>query len=161
MNYNWLFFMKNLLSLSVFLIITLGISAIVGYAIAPNINTWYAQLNHPIFAPPNWVFAPVWTLLYIMIAISGWIIYEKNAFTGESLLIWTIQLFLNFVWSFLFFNFHMLLVSLIEMTILLVFIVLNIRYFYQKSKLSGWLLMPYFCWVCFAWILNLMYWILN
>ena len=114
------------------------------------IPTWYATLNKPILSPPNWVFAPVWTTLYILMGISLYLVWKKKIPT-----IFWIQLVLNAAWSIIFFGWHNPLLALVDIVALWIAIVLTIKSFYKISKLSAYLLYPYLAWVSFAAILNL------
>src|SRR5664279_885920 len=98
------------------LIITVGVGAIAGFATASNISGWYAALSKPSFNPPNWIFGPVWTLLYILMGIALYLIWKQPSSFNKSnaLRLFFIQLFLNFCWSFLFFYFHQIGLALIE-----------------------------------------------
>jgi tryptophan-rich sensory protein len=138
------------------LLITLGVGFVSGFATASSIGDWYAQLNKPSFNPPNWIFAPVWTLLYIMMGISLSMIWTKppSLYKSNALWLFFIQLFLNFCWSFLFFNFHKIGLALVDISLLWIFIVLTIIAFSKLDKIVAWLLVPYICWVSFATILN-------
>lgn len=125
--------------------------------------TWYATLNKPSFSPPNWVFAPVWTTLYILMGISLYLVLSAKG-KGESqkaIQIFGIQLTLNFLWSIIFFGWHSPLLALVDIVALWIAIVLTIKSFYKINKLAGNLLTPYLLWVSFATILNLMIVLLN
>lgn len=141
---------------------------LVGIAATPftlsAIPTWYASLNKPIFSPPNWIFGPVWTLLYFLMGISVFLIWKKsikNKKIKNALLYFGIQLFLNFLWSLLFFGLHNPLLGLIDIFFLLCSIVLTISTFFKISKVASYLLVPYLLWVSFATILNLALFALN
>ncbi|WP_432773815.1 TspO/MBR family protein [Francisella salimarina] len=133
----------------------------VGALTSTNIPTWFVKLEHPFFAPPNWLFAPVWTVLYIMIAVSGWIVFKQKPLREKNFIIYVIQLGLNFLWSFIFFCWQNIDLALIEMSILWVLIAWNLKVFLDINKIAGYLLIPYLLWVGFAWILNLNYAMLN
>lgn len=152
---------KDYISLTFFIIVILGIGMCVGALTSTNIPTWFVKLEHPFFAPPNWLFAPVWTVLYIMIAASGWIVFKQKALREKNFIIYAIQLGLNFLWSFIFFCWQNIDLALIEMSILWVLIAWNLKVFLDINKIAGYLLIPYLLWVGFAWILNLNYAMLN
>ncbi|WP_150463981.1 TspO/MBR family protein [Francisella sp. XLW-1] len=152
---------KDYISLTFFIIVILGTGMCVGALISTNIPTWFVKLEHPFFAPPNWLFAPVWTVLYIMIVVSGWIVFKQKALREKNFIIYAIQLGLNFLWSFIFFCWHNIDLALIEMSILWVLIAWNLKVFLDINKIAGYLLIPYLLWVGFAWILNLNYAMLN
>ncbi|MGB3345786.1 MAG: TspO/MBR family protein [Candidatus Humimicrobiia bacterium] len=129
-----------------------------------SISTWYAQLEKPTFNPPNWVFAPVWTLLFLLMGISLYLIVSKgveNKKVKTALSIFVIQLTLNMLWSFLFFGLQSLLYAFIEIIILGLAILLTIISFYKISKTAAYLLLPYVLWVSFAAVLNFSILILN
>ncbi|GMN88784.1 TspO/MBR family protein [Francisella sciaenopsi] len=152
---------KDYISLGIFIIAILGTGIITGALTSANILTWFANLEHPFFVPPNWIFAPVWTILYIMIAISGWLVFKQKALRQKVFIIYAIQLGLNFLWNFLFFCWQNISLAFLEMSILWIFITLNLKIFMDINKVAGYLLIPYFLWVGFAWILNLNYAMLN
>lgn len=126
----------------------------------PNIPLWYSTLQKPTFSPPNWLFAPVWTTLFILMGISLYLILQKKN-NNKATFIFTIQLILNIAWSFSFFELQNPLYGLINIFLLLVFIILTITNFYKINKISAYLLLPYLAWVCFATILNFSLYRLN
>ncbi|MBS1668086.1 MAG: tryptophan-rich sensory protein [Bacteroidetes bacterium] len=144
--------MKLMLSI----LMTLAVGAIAGFATASNIDTWYALLKKPFFNPPNWVFAPVWTLLYLLMGIAFYLIWKQPKSKPRNMAIrfFFFQLFLNFLWSFLFFEFHHIALALFDIIILWVMILLTIILFSRLNKPAGWMLIPYLCWVGFATLLN-------
>jgi tryptophan-rich sensory protein len=124
---------------------------------APSIPTWYATLGKPDFTPPNWVFAPVWTTLFVLMGVSAYLVWNKgleNKNVKMALLIFSIQLALNMLWSFLFFGLKSPLYAFFEILILWLVIMLTIVNFSRISKTASWLLIPYIIWVSFAAILN-------
>ena len=128
------------------------------------IPTWYATLNKPSFSPPNWLFGPVWTLLYALIGISFALIWAqgwKKKKIQKAGKIFFIQLGLNFLWSVLFFGLHSPLLGLINIILLWSFIVFTIQKFYPLSKPAAYLLIPYLLWVSFATLLNTAIFLLN
>jgi len=145
------------------LVITLSVGGIAGFATANAIGGWYATLIKPSFNPPNGIFAPVWTLLYIMMGIALYLIWKQPASKERNiaLLFFAIQLFLNFWWSILFFNYHELGWAFVEIIAMWVFIIITIFSFAPLSKTAAWLLVPYVSWVSFASILNYAIWRLN
>ncbi|MFA5318436.1 MAG: TspO/MBR family protein [Patescibacteria group bacterium] len=140
------------------------IAAILGsLATTPNIQGWYSGINKPSFNPPNWIFGPVWTILFVLMGISLYLIWaEKTKINKTSAyLFFYLQLVFNVVWSVLFFGLHNPLYAFVEIIFLWIFILLNIIFFYKINKLAGWLLLPYILWVSFAAFLNYNIWILN
>ncbi len=125
---------------------------------------WYATLAKPAFSPPNWIFAPVWTTLFVLMGISMYIIWNKglqNRDVKISLFIFGIQLVLNVLWSFLFFGLRSPFYAFVEIIILWVAIAFTIQNFLKISRTAGLLLVPYILWVSFAAILNFLIWNLN
>jgi benzodiazapine receptor len=128
------------------------------------ISTWYANLHKPSIAPPNWVFAPVWTTLYLLMGISLFMIWNSGldkSSVRRSLLVFSIQLALNVLWSYLFFGLRSPLLGLIGIVALWFTIVLTIVFFFRVSKVAGVLLIPYLAWVSLAGYLNYLIFILN
>lgn len=150
------------------LLISILVCLIIGFtgslATTPAIPTWYQTLNKPLFSPPNWIFAPVWTTLYILMGVSLYLIWKKgfkNKKNKIAIQFFLIQLGLNLMWSFLFFGFQNPLLAFFEIIILWGAILLTIVKFYKISKVSAYLLLPYILWVSFASFLNLFIVILN
>lgn len=128
------------------------------------IPTWYAALNKPFFSPPNWVFGPVWTTLYILMGISAYLIWQKGwqkKSIRSALSLFGIQLFLNALWSILFFGLRSPLLGLAGILPLWLSIALCIKEFYPIDRKAAYLLIPYILWVSFATLLNLFIWMLN
>lgn len=155
--------MKHYLSLVPFLALVFAISFISSQVTMAQVvpGGWHDLLNKPAWNPPNWLFAPVWTTLYVMIAISGWRVWRAlPGTTGMKILSTTmlpywLQLTLNFAWSFIFFGAHALTASAVEIIALLVMIALNIREFIKWDRLAAYLLVPYVLWVAYASSLNI------
>lgn len=129
-----------------------------------SVNGWYMTLNKPSFNPPNWVFAPVWSALYIMMGVSaGWVwakgFHHKWVKTG--LYHFGFQLLLNGLWSIVFFGLKQPLLALLIIITLLIVLGLTIKWFNVVSKIAAYLLIPYFLWLCFATALNFKIWELN
>lgn len=150
-------------ALIAFMVLCLIISASGGAVTATSVNDWYAGLNKPFFNPPNWLFAPVWTVIYFMIAFSGWRVWLTNGFAKTKLAfgIYGAQLTLNLAWSFLFFGAQSPLLGLIDIIALLVLIVINTIIFFRLDRLAGILLLPYVAWIGYATLLNAAIWTLN
>lgn len=124
---------------------------------------WYEGLAKPRWRPPNWLFGPVWAVLYAMIAVAGWLVWREAGFAGAALplTVFAVQLVLNAIWSYLFFGLRNLGLALAEMGTLWLSIVAMIVTFAPISGLAATLLVPYLLWVSFAWVLNLAIWRLN
>ena len=130
----------------------------------PAIPTWYATLIKPSFAPPNWVFFPVWTTLFIMMGISLFLIWQKGLENGQvkiAISIFGVQLILNVLWSAAFFGLKSPLAGLIVISILWIFILFTILDFMKVSRTAALLLIPYILWVSFAAVINFFIWRLN
>ena len=151
---------QNIPLLALCLIVCLGIGSLGGIATASSVNTWYQTLNKPFFNPPNWLFAPVWTVLYLTIGFSLYLALESKA-EKKALIYFSIQLALNFLWSILFFGLKSPSLALAGILALWLFIFLTIKEFSKKSKLAGKILIPYLLWVSFAALLNLSIVLLN
>jgi len=150
--------MNRLLSLLLFLVLVVGGGLAIGVLTAPG--EWFAGLAKPAFNPPNWLFAPVWTVLYVLIAATGWRTFERDR-GGRPMRLWWGQLALNFLWSPTFFAAHRvglaLLVILLLFAVILAFMIVS----WGKDRVAGWLFAPYAAWVAFAFVLNGAIWLLN
>ncbi len=142
---------RNLLSLAAFLILVVGGGLTIGLFTLPG--EWYAGLAKPVFNPPNWIFGPVWTILYLMIAVAGWRIYEANH-SSAAMKLWWAALVLNFVWSPSFFGAQQLGLALAIILSLLVVILAFILTSQKIDKPASLLFVPYAAWVGFASLLN-------
>jgi translocator protein len=153
--------MKNSIALLVCLLLPLVVGGISGYFTAQNIPTWYVHLNKPFFNPPNYLFAPVWTTLYILMGLSFFLILKQKNVNKKLVYIFFIQLTLNFAWSFIFFHFHALGLAFIEIILMWISILTMIISFYKVNKVAGLMNVPYLLWVSFASILNFSIYMLN
>ena len=153
----------NIVKLLVSIILPLSIGAIAGIFTASAIPEWYSTLNQPSFNPPNWIFGPVWTRLYLIMGISFFLIWklEPGKERNQAIVIFWVQLLLNFGWSFCFFYFNMIGLALIEIVVLWSTIVLMLARFYKLKPLAAYLNIPYLLWVTFATVLNAAYLYLN
>lgn len=146
------------------LLIPLSFGAIGGLITIKSVNTWYPGLQKPSFNPPNWLFGPVWSALFIVIGISAYLIWSKRKqiiHFPRTIAIYFIQLILNLCWSYLFFYHHLIGASLIEIIALLAAILVNGIVFYKIDKTAGLLFIPYFLWVSFATLLTYHIYALN
>lgn len=123
-----------------------------------SVSTWYVTLNKPVFNPPSWIFAPVWTILYILMGISLYLVWGKKK--ADLKWFW-VQLTLNSLWSIVFFGLKNPTLALFEIFLLWIAIYMTIRSFWRHNRTSSLLLFPYFAWVSFATILNLAIVLLN
>ena len=156
--------MTKSIKLIIALLIPLFIGGVAGFFTSSAIKGWYSQIIKPVFNPPNWIFGPMWTLLYILMGIACYLIWVNDAdskIKNNALRIYGIQLFFNFLWSFLFFYFHNPALALVDIILMVISISLTIIYFNKISKLAAWLLIPYLLWVMFATALNFEIWRLN
>ncbi|MFC3562677.1 TspO/MBR family protein [Pedobacter jamesrossensis] len=146
------------------ILITLSIGALAAWGTSESVQTWYPTLNKPSFNPPNWLFAPVWTSLYILIGIAAYLVWvrrDKIVHFPRTFAIYFIQLILNLAWSFIFFYLHEVGFALAEIILLLIVIIVNATMFYKINKLAGLIFIPYILWVSFASFLNYNIFILN
>ncbi len=155
---------KKILAIIFWIALCLAVGGLSSVFTSSQIDTWYYLLNKPIFNPPNWLFAPVWTVLYILMGISAFLVCasgctKDNVKKATSLFLF--QLTLNFIWSFVFFEMHDLWFAFAEIIALVLAIIWTILFFYKLSKPAAYLLIPYLTWVVFASILNLSIAILN
>lgn len=144
------------------------LAGLIGFlATAQAISTWYVSLNRPNFAPPNWLFAPVWILLFILMGIAFYLIWAKTVKKEEKKLqdrairLFLIQLVFNTLWSIIFFGQQLLFLAFLEIIMLWILILLTILQFKKLNQLSAYLMIPYLLWVSFAGILNLAFALLN
>lgn len=135
------------------------LAALIGSAFQPS--DWYAALRKPPLTPPNWIFGPVWSFLYLCIAVAGWLVWRARRDATTPLALWASQLVLNGLWSLLFFGLHRPGLALLELAILLALVVATTAAFFRVRSLAGALLVPYVLWVGFAIYLNAGIWYLN
>jgi len=131
---------------------------------AESVRTWYVGLTKPSFSPPNWLFAPVWIVLYASMGISLYIVWEKSNSLEVPAVVFIaffLQLLLNVLWSFVFFGLRSPLWGFVEIAVLWVAILLTMILFWRISQTAGALLLPYFVWVTFASVLTFSIWKLN
>ena len=148
------------LSLFLILLITSSASAIGGFTTASFKEPWYSEIILPSFNPPSWVFAPVWTTLYIMMSIAIWKIWI-NSFDPKILKLYFIHLFFNGSWSIVFFGFHQIGLALINLVIIIIFIILLMKRYFVRDKISFYLMTPYLIWSSYALILNSSIFLIN
>jgi benzodiazapine receptor len=143
------------------IIVPLLVGGISGIATVSGIKDWYVHLNKPFFNPPNYLFGPVWSLLYLLMGVSLFMILQSSASKKKAILIFSIQLFFNFWWSFLFFKFQLLGLSMFEIILMWLSILWMIIEFRKINKTAAYLQIPYLLWVTFASLLNASIWYLN
>mgnify|MGYP006126542235 CR=1 FL=1 len=148
------------LSLFIILSITFIASAIGGFVTASFKEPWYSEIILPSFNPPSWIFAPVWTALYALMSVAIWRVWI-NFFDRKILSIYFIHIFFNATWSIIFFGFHQIELALLNLIIILIFIVILLKIFFKKDKLSFYFILPYFIWSSYALFLNFSIYLLN
>jgi len=153
--------MKNIVKLIVSILICEGAGIVGSIFTVPAIKTWYASLNKPFFSPPNWIFAPVWIVLFLLMGISLYLVWASPRLKKDAVLIFILQLILNVLWSIIFFGLKSPGLALFEILMLWFAILYTIVNFYRISKSASFLLLPYILWVTFAAILNFAVWRLN
>ena len=144
--------------LGLFLLLTVGGGMLIGAATAPG--DWYTGLQKPIFNPPNWLFAPVWTLLYILVAVAGWRTWVRG-YRGLPMQLWFLQLAANFMWSPAFFGLQTPGLALLVIVVMGALTFLFMQLTWKPDRTSALLMLPYFAWVSFAGLLNLSIWWMN
>ncbi|NNL87020.1 MAG: tryptophan-rich sensory protein [Myxococcales bacterium] len=149
--------MERILSFLPFLLGVAG-AGWIGAQFEPGV--WYAALQKPALTPPNAIFGPVWTLIYLAIAVAGWRVFRAGAHFGARAL-WIVQLVLNGLWSYLFFGIHRMGWALVEIAGLWLIVVVATAVFWRIEKTAGLLFVPYALWVSFAMYLNAGLWFLN
>lgn len=150
--------MEHRFALILFLLFVVGGGLTIGYLTPPG--DWYAGLAKPPFNPPNWLFAPVWTVLYGLIAVTGWRVWQRDR-TGWPMRLWGTQLGLNFLWSPIFFAAHRIGLALAVILLLLATVLAFIATRWRSDRVAAWLFTPYAIWVAFASLLNASIWMLN
>jgi len=153
----------RVIKLLVSIILPLSLGAIAGMFTSQSVPEWYATLNKPSFNPPNWVFGPVWTILYILMGISLFLVWKQDISKdrNRAIFVFLIQLLLNFGWSFIFFYFHQIGLALVEIILLWLNIVIMLVLFYRIKPMAAYINIPYLLWVTFATLLNASFYFLN
>lgn len=150
--------MRSVLALGGFLALV-ALAALFGASFEPG--AWYAGLRKPPLNPPAWIFPPVWSALYLAIAVAGWLVWRARPATRTPLALWGAQLVLNALWSWLFFGLNRPGAALLEIVVLLALVAATTAAFFRIRPLAGALLAPYAAWVAFAAYLNAGLWVLN
>jgi len=155
--------MRRAVALAVALVVPLAVGGLGSLATFDAVRTWYPTLTRPVFAPPNWVFGPVWTALYAMMGVASWLVWRApdRPRARHALALYSLQLLLNLAWSWLFFGLRQPLAALVEIVALLTLIALTTLRFAPLSRAAAALMMPYLAWVSFATLLNAGFWWLN
>ena len=155
---------KKLTYIAIAVTLCLIVGFLSSFATQSSVNTWYVTLNKPSFNPPNSIFAPVWSILYVMMGISAGLIWAKglhHIWVKTALYHFGFQLLYNAMWSIVFFGLREPFWALLVIIVLLILLVLTFKWFYLISKTAAYLLVPYFLWLCFATALNYKIWELN
>ncbi|MDX1375558.1 MAG: TspO/MBR family protein [Burkholderiales bacterium] len=158
--------LREALGLAGFLALCFAVAGAGGAVTATSVGGWYQGLEKPAFNPPDGVFAPVWSVLYAMIALAGWRVWRRCGWTRNgapepALVAWALQLGLNLCWSFVFFGARLIGAALVEIVLLLVAIAVTTGLFARIDRIAAWLMAPYAAWVAFAALLNAALWRLN
>ena len=159
--YSMIMLKNKFISFLLFAIVTYSASFIGSIATISYKEPWYSSLNKSFLTPPDWVFAPVWVSLYLLIGYATWLMWSTKQNTQKILNIYFIHLVVNASWSITFFAFHQILASLIIVGVIILFTVFLIKLYYQINKTSAFLMLPYFAWLCFAFVLNYSIFTLN
>lgn len=154
---------NELISLAGFLLTCFAVAGLGSLATTPEIPTWYSSIKKPSWTPPNWLFGPVWTLLYAAMAVAAWLVWKRAGWEqGQgALTLFAIQLALNLAWSFIFFKFHSPGWAFAEIIALWVAIAATTLKFAGVSSVAALLLVPYLIWVSYAAALNFAVWRMN
>ena len=152
---------KKLISLFVFIILAFGASAWGGLVTSFYKEPWYSTIVKPTFNPPDWIFAPVWIILYLAMSVAIWLIWINPKKKEKIIYIYFFHLLINGSWSLFFFGLHLILVSLIIIGLIIFLVVWLIKLYYPINKLSSFLMIPYLLWLSYAFVLNLYIFILN
>jgi len=156
--------MKNHYKLIIAVVVSLMAGVLGSVFTSEAIPTWYATLEKPDFTPPNWVFAPVWTTLYILMGVAAYLVWREGFHKTEvkiALTLYAIQLTLNVLWSMIFFGLRNPLYGLFDISALIILLILTTKQFREINKNAALLLMPYLLWVLYASLLNFNIWLLN
>lgn len=148
---------KTILRIAVAVAVCLVVGALSGFATQSSVDTWYSTLVKPSFNPPNWIFAPVWTLLYILMGIAAGMVWGYGYYhkwVKTALYFFGFQLLFNASWSIVFFGLQLPLAALFVLIFLLILIAMTIRRFYIVNRTAAYLMIPYLLWVIFAGLLN-------
>ena len=155
--------MNRWLALFGFVVLCLAVAGVAGWLTRPEIGGWYASIRKPTWNPPSWVFGPVWTTLYVMMAVAGWLVWQVEPGSRRSLALslFGIQLALNFIWSPLFFKLHQPGWAALEIVLLWLAIGGFTVVAWGVARAAAFLFIPYWAWVTFATALNFAIWMLN
>jgi translocator protein len=151
---------QSWLALVVLIVVCFAVAGLGGMATTPSIPNWYAGLAKPSWTPPGWLFGPVWSVLYLSMAVAAWLVWRKGN-APVPLALFTVQLAFNVAWSWLFFGLHSPGAAFIDIILLWAAIAATMIAFWRRSPVAGMLFVPYLAWVSFAAVLNFAIWRLN
>ena len=154
-------FKNKFLTFISFLSVTFLVSFIGGLTTINYKEPWYSLLNKPAFNPPDWVFAPVWTTLYLMMTLAIWLFWHSSSKDKNTIYLYLIHLVINTTWSVVFFGFHNISLAILNLVVLIIIIVLLVFKYKNISLLSMYLMIPYLLWCCFALLLNIEIFLIN
>ena len=143
------------------IVLCLGVGSIGGFATQDSVNGWYRTLAKPSWNPPDWVFGPAWTTLYIMMAVAAWLVWKTRDRIAPAMILFYAQLALNLAWSLLFFGARSPGLALVEVVFLWSAVLFTMLAFFGRQTTAGWLFVPYLAWVSFAAVLNFTIWMMN
>ncbi len=154
---------RLVIGLIISIIICFSAGGLGSLATSSSITGWYVEINKPTWNPPNWIFGPVWSTLFLMISVSAWLVWKSSGFEKAKLAfgVYAFHLLLNALWSIVFFGMQQMGWAFVEIVALWISIVATIVLFHRHSKLAAWLLIPYILWVSFASFLNYTIWQMN
>lgn len=154
---------RHAIGLAVSIVVCFGAAGLGSLFTTPSIESWYVTLRKPPWTPPNWLFGPVWTALYLGMAIAAWLVWRRVGVSGGklALTLFALQLVLNVCWSAIFFSAHMPGFAFADIVLLWLLILATVVSFWPISRVAGWLMVPYLLWVAFAAALNYTIWRLN
>ena len=153
--------MRDIATLVLFVGLCLLVGALGGWVTAAGVKDWYPMLAKPSFNPPNWVFGPVWTILYGMMGIAAWRVWRAAGTKSPEITLWAIQLAFNLAWSWVFFSLHLIGAALAEIAVLWLLVLATTILFWRQDHIAGLLLLPYLAWTGFATLLTQAIWRLN
>lgn len=151
---------KNLLALGGWLLLSFAVASFGGLFMP---GAWYQQLVKPSWTPPNWIFGPVWTLLYILMAVAAWLVWKQGGWSAQKrpLTFYVAQIVVNALWSLIFFGRQMIGLALVDIVLLWLLLLITTVLFWSRNRIASALLVPYLLWVTFAASLNFALWRLN
>ncbi len=155
---------KSIVRLVISIALPLAVGGVASFFTASSVQSWFVTLNKPSFNPPSWLFAPVWTTLYILMGIAFFLVWESKAnelIKKRAMKVYFMQLFFNFTWSFVFFYAQQPGWAVVNIVLLWLLISITIFWFSRISKIAAWFMLPYILWVTFATALNYAIWRLN